>query len=145
MRKSFIIIALIIIGFTLFIIFAKNEVNRQLKSSFLSTSISVSDSFERDCILTKYNITNQMKYILLKDLNYNVNKDNIDLDNSYVAFKKEGNDYIIYITMIGKGKYKSFAYNNLFRKSFNVKAITKNDKSLEENLNEINATMYGSD
>lgn len=133
----FLIVFILIFGF-------KRELNIHLKNTFFSTAIMVTDNFERDLILSKYNISNELKYITLRDLNYLLNEENIDVDNSYIAFSDDNYSTFMYITLIGKGKYKGLSYLNLYKKDLSTQniIIDKEHKLLEENTKEIKALKY---
>lgn len=140
MKRILTILIVYFLGLFLFVFFANKEINNQFKSIFLSTSITVIDSFEREYILSKYDISDDIKYIKLSELDYNLNSNDIDLENSYVAFSKNN---IIYLTIIGKGRYKDYSYINKKRPEINISSIEKNNNDINYNLNKINATKYG--
>lgn len=133
----FSIVFIIIFGF-------RREINIHLKSTFLSTAIMITDNFERDLILSKYNINSELKYITLRDLDYSLNESEVDVDNSYIAFSNTNSSTFMYINLIGKGKYKELSYINLYKKDLSTQNINidKEHRLLEENTKEINALRY---
>jgi hypothetical protein len=142
MRKIVYIIIGVFIAAILFIILATSEINRQLKSVFLSTSLSVYNSFERDLILSNYGLDDKMKYIRIEDLDYNIDNKNFDLQNSYVAFKSDKKGYKIYITIIGKGRYDKYSLENKLLKDITSSNIKESTNTFNNNIKKINAIEY---
>jgi len=142
MRKIIYIIIAVFLAATLFIALATSEINRQLKSVFLSTSLSIYNSFERELILSTYNSNDKMQYIKIKDLNYNISETNFDIDKSYVAFITGDKEYKIYITLIGKGRYEKYSLENKLLKDISASNIKESKQTLNQNIKSINATEY---
>jgi hypothetical protein len=142
MRKIIYIIIAVFLAATLFISLATSEINRQLKSVFLSTSLSIYNSFERELILSTYNSNNKMQYIKIKDLDYNISETNFDIDKSYVAFITGDKEYKIYVTLIGKGRYDKYSFENKQLKDLVVSNIKESKKTFNQNIKSINALEY---
>ncbi|HOO68312.1 MAG TPA: hypothetical protein PLC53_02995 [Bacilli bacterium] len=142
MKKIIIIISSMIVGFLIFFLLAEKEINNQLKNVFLSNAVIIVNNFERECILSGYNITDQTQYIKLSDLDYGISSKDVDLENSYIAFSCLDGEELIYITLIGEGRYKDFAYINETSDNLSVETITYSDTSFEGNINAINASLY---
>lgn len=142
MRKIVYIILSIIIGVSLFVLFASKEINRQLKSVFLSNAISVYNTFERDFILLKYNSDEKLRYICFSDLNYGISENDVDLKNSYIAFEMDNDGYKIYITVIGNGRYKNYSLENKLLKDITISNIKESKNTFKENIKKIKAIPY---
>lgn len=142
MKRIIIIsLSLVVIVFAAIFVFRK-EINVQMRNTFLSTAILIGSSFETDLILEKYTTHEEIEYITLRELDYSVSGEVIDLDNSYVAFSNDNNDTLMYITLIGRSKYKNMSYINVYKKDLSTKTITTNRKTIDENTKEINAVKY---
>ena len=83
-----------------------------------------------------------MQYIKVKYLDYNVNETDFDIDKSYVAFITGDNEYKIYITLIGKGRYEKYSFENKQLKDLISSNIKPSKKTFNQNIESINALEY---
>lgn len=142
MKKILIIVGALFLGLGIFLFFARGEIEIQKKNTFFSTAVMITDCFERELILSEREASTELKYVLLSDLDYNVSANDIDLENSYIAYSIENNSSLMYITLIGKGKYKKYSYVNMYKKDLSTKTIINNKNTLEQNLKNIKLIKY---
>jgi hypothetical protein len=141
-------IRIILIGVLLLIVavvyFAISTINYYLKQTFYADSGSIVETFKYEVISGKYSVDNEIKYIYLKDLDFKIDTNRFDIDNSYIAFKDENREIIYISTIIGKGRFENFAYiNTKYDDMEDIKNIS-NNKNIDTDLllKELKAVQY---
>ncbi len=139
MKKVMIFLGILIVLMSIVAYTVREKARAQMAVAFLSTAITIVNDFERELIMMKYDSDDTLKYITLLSLDYNVSSNNIDLNNSYIAFSND----TMYITLIGNGKYHTFSYINTYKKDLTVKNIINSDKiNINDNVAKIKAVKY---
>lgn len=142
MKQIFAIVGVTIGLLLFFFLLSLREISYYMKQSFYSNVVVIVSSFQYEVINEKYIPSNSMKYIMLSeitedDINFNLNK-------SYIAFKKEENKTIYYLTIVGKGRYFGYTYKNVKHSEMMKLSNVKFNLWVDTNklLKEIKASKY---